>query len=64
MRIPRAAYGCESDLTNEIQYPSHTALRECRDASATEAGRLLRDFYNTLCGGYTARLLRDSFTTD
>ena len=28
-------------------YPSHTALRERRDASLTETGRLLRDFYNT-----------------
>ena len=45
-------------------YPSHTALRERRDASVTETGRLLRDFYNTLCSGHTARLLRDSFTTD
>ena len=45
-------------------YPSYTALRERRDASVTETGRQLRDFYNTLCSGNTARLLRDSFTTD
>ena len=47
-----------------VLYPSHTALRERRDASATETGRLLRDFYNTLCSGHTTRLLRDSFATD
>ena len=47
-----------------VKYPSHTGLRERRDASATETDRLLRDFYNTLCSGHTTRLLRDSFTTD
>ena len=53
-----------NDFINKSLYPSHTALRERRDASVTETGRLLRDFYNTLCSGHTARLLRDSFTTD
>ena len=48
----------------EHLYPSHTALRERRDASVTKTCRLLCDFYNTLCSGHTARRLRDSFATD
>ena len=42
----------------------YRTLWPSRDASVTETGRFLRDFYNTLCSGHPTRLLLDSFTTD
>ena len=51
----------------KLLYPSHKAPRERWIVPTTRSwitSRLLREFYNTLCSGHTARLLHDSFMTD